>query len=149
MTDTSTLRATAKRSSFKCVVEQDPDPDPSYLDQPEWVDRKKEYEREAFRFMHVYALCEVLVPAPLLVAPGHCTTFPLGTPGLYGIESDSDKSYFGEVYADECRSLEHMLKVLNVEIIEDAPPTTGDKERTPEPADARADGVGSGGSPSS
>lgn len=119
-------RATTKRSSFKRVIEQDPDPDPSYLDQPEWVERKKEYERDAFHFMHVYALCEVLVPSG--TPSGYFTTFPLGTPGLYGIESDSDKSYFEDVYADECRSLEHMLKVLNVEIIEDAAPVARDKE---------------------
>lgn len=124
-------RATTKRSSFKRVVEEDPDPDPSYLDQPEWADRKKAYERDEFHFMHVYALCEVLVPA--YCQASHFTTFPLGTPGLYGIESDSDQSYFDEVYAEECRSLEHMLKVLNVEIIEDAPTTAGDQERTAEP----------------
>lgn len=122
------LRARTKRSSFKRMVEKDPNPDPSYLDQDEWVEHKAEYQRGGFGFMHVYALCEVLVPVPSYSQPGHCTTFPLGTPGLYGIESDSDKSYFDEVYAEECTLLEHLLKVLNVEIIEDVPTPQGIQE---------------------
>lgn len=38
------------------------------------------------------------------------------SPGLWGIESDSDSSYIDEVFVEECRTLEGMLTELGVRI---------------------------------
>jgi hypothetical protein len=40
------------------------------------------------------------------------------SPGLFGIESDSDEAYLDEVFADECASLAAMLGAIGVTVTE-------------------------------
>ena len=46
----------------------------------------------------------------------HRTTHSISSPGLWGIESDSDKSYFEEVAREELNQLYHDLTALNVDV---------------------------------
>jgi hypothetical protein len=85
----------------------DEDPDTSYLDQAEFSERREAYERGAFEFVGVRA------KATLNIAGTIQTIF---SPGLWGIESDSDDAYFDEVYADERDVLRDILAEIGIDL---------------------------------
>lgn len=85
----------------------DEDPDPSYLDQAEFAERKAEYERGEFGFVGVRAEIEIKVGDVL-------QTITSG--GLWGIEDDSGAEYFEEVGNEQVDELVDILKEMGVEV---------------------------------
>ena len=104
------VSAPAKRQrvellSIRAVVESDPDPDISYLEQDEFEDRLKAYQDGEFQFVGVVVEAEVEIES---------TVQYLRSPGLWGIESDSDKDYILSVCSDEYEELRKVLKTVGV-----------------------------------
>ena len=61
----------------------------------------------------IQASANVLIPLG-----GHFVTQTVTSPGLFGIESDSDEDYFDQVFAEECASLAAMLSAIGVTVTE-------------------------------
>jgi hypothetical protein len=104
------VEAPARRSRpalerIRVVVEPDPDPDISYLEQDEFKERLRAYKRDEFGFVGVRAEADVIIEG---------TVQTLTSAGLWGIESDSERSYLEEVAAEEYRSLRDVLKAVGV-----------------------------------
>lgn len=98
-------RSPVHLESVQIIVNRDPNPDPSYLDQEEFEDRRESYNRGDFEFLYVRAEAEVVVGDIV-------QTMTSG--GLYGIESDSGKEYFMEIAAEEWSALRDVLKTVGV-----------------------------------
>ena len=97
--------------SAAIVVVCDQDPDTSWLEQDEWQDRLEAYRNGDFYFVGVYAEARVRFETP---QGGWTQGSYVRTPGLWGIESDSDESYIAEVGKEEQDELNDMLEALNV-----------------------------------
>jgi hypothetical protein len=91
--------------AIRIVVDEDPDSDPSYLDQDEFEDRREAYRRGEFGFVGVRAEADVRIE-------GIAQTLTSG--GLYEIESDSGDEYFSEVFSTEWAALRDVLKAVGV-----------------------------------
>jgi hypothetical protein len=91
----------------------DPDADTSYLEQAEFADRLDEYRRDVFSFVGVVTEATVRVQtAQGGFGPAH--TIRGGS--LWGIENDSQSSYFREVARDCMKELENELHALGIDI---------------------------------
>jgi hypothetical protein len=44
--------------------------------------------------------------------PGHVTLYEMTSPGLWGIENDSDEAYLTEVFQDEKNTLKHDIEAI-------------------------------------
>ena len=98
-------RPPAELRQVRIVVESDPDPDASYLEQDEFENRLAAYKRGEFELQGVRAEAEVVIEGiPQTLTSG----------GLYGIESDSDDEYFDEIVAKEWETLRAVLKTVGV-----------------------------------
>lgn len=116
-----------KRSSFRMIVESDECPDMSYLEQDykdvaDPIEREKYLKRdrekletygETWNFISIRAAVNVQIPVDDCF---YIHTFT--TPGIYGIESDSDKDFIQEAFEEECLILIDILKALNIEVEE-------------------------------
>jgi hypothetical protein len=91
--------------SVKVLVLPDEDPDTSFLDQEDFEDRRKEFERGDFSFVGVRAEAEIVVD-------GIVQTITSG--GLWGVESDAGDEYIQSVAAEEYADLRKILKTLGV-----------------------------------
>ncbi len=100
------------KSDLVRVVECDPAPDTSYLDQNGFEGRRAAYHRGEFAFVCVRARAEIPVPFG-----SDSISCELQSPGLWGIESDSDHTYLESVFEEECSILQEMLSHLNVMIV--------------------------------
>lgn len=109
------MAMTVKVSDFVKVVEDDEDPDVSFLEQEEFADRLREYRRGDYHFVGVYARTELMIPHG-----DHHIVHQIRSPGLWGIESDSG-DYLDEVFKDECAVLADMLRQLSGMTVEEAP----------------------------
>lgn len=98
-------RPPAELRTIRIVVEDDPNPDASYLDQKEFAERRAEYRRGGFRFVGVRAIAEVVIAE---------TTQTLTSAGLYGIESDVEEEELGQIANEEWSSLRVVLKTVGV-----------------------------------
>lgn len=103
---------------------QDYDPDTSYLYQDdlweEFRERREAAERGDFYWIGVYAHVEVLLPTPdgiVLDGGKTYTRHTLQSPGLWGIESDSDDDYLNEVFQEERAQLIENLKKMGFSIV--------------------------------
>jgi hypothetical protein len=85
----------------------DEDGDSSYLEQDEFSDRLAEYRAGNFYFEGVYAVAKLKVPT---TQGGWIHTGEVSSPGLWGIESDSDESYFEEIGQEELNELRVILR---------------------------------------
>lgn len=104
------VEATARRppaelQAIRVVVEHDPDPDVSFMDQEGFEDRRAEYERRDFNFVGVRAEAEVTIE-------GIMQTLTSG--GLWGIESDLGNEYFSDIAVEEYEQLRKILKTIGV-----------------------------------
>jgi hypothetical protein len=81
----------------------DPFPDTSYLRQPGFEDRYQQFQNGDFRFIGIQAEAEIVID-------GVCQTITSG--GLWGVESDSDRSYLSEVEQEEVEQLKAILRSL-------------------------------------
>ena len=94
-----------KLETVRVVVEHDPDPDISYLEQDEFDERLKAYQDGEFAFVGVRAEADVVIG-------GVVQTLTSG--GLWGIESDSDREYIEEVAGEEYSELRKILTEVGV-----------------------------------
>jgi len=104
------VEATARRppaelQTVRVIVEHDPDPDVSFMNEEGFEDRRAEYERRDFNFVGVRAEAEVLIEE---------TVQTIMSGGLWGIESDSDNEYFVDVAVEEYEQLRKVLKTIGV-----------------------------------
>lgn len=98
-------RAPADLQSIRVVIEHDPDPDVSFLDQDEFKDQREAYARGEFDFVGVRAEADVLIEDTLQT---------LTSPGLWGVESDSGEEYLVSVAVEEYEQLRKVLKTIGV-----------------------------------
>ena len=95
----------AELREIRVVILEDPDPDPSFLDQEGFEDRREAYQRGDFYFVGIRAEAQVVIEG---------TIQTLQSGGLWGIESDSDQSFFNEVANEEWDQLRSVLKTVGV-----------------------------------
>ena len=96
-------RPPAELQTIRVLVEHDPDPDASFLDQDE--DRKAQFERGEFGFVGVRAVADVVIEG---------TVQTLTSGGLWGVESDSGEEYLVSVAVEEYEQLRRVLKTVGV-----------------------------------
>jgi hypothetical protein len=105
---------TVRACDFERIEEYDPDPDMSYLDpdaNPEYAARLAAYHAGAWHCIGIKAR------ATFLIGLGEAAVIQtVESPGLWGIESDSDAGYLDEVFHEEVRTLRDMLAQLNVTV---------------------------------
>lgn len=87
--------------------------DPDYREQDQ--ERLDSWRRGDWYFVGIQARAHVCI-----VRNGVGTTYELTSPGLWGIESDSDASYLQEVFADECDTLRADLAAMSNPITEES-----------------------------
>lgn len=111
-------------NSIKIVVTIDEYPDLSYLDQfensqdPEErkyykqdQERKRQYNEGRWNCIGIQAQATIQIEQ----TDSKCWSLHrITSPGLWGIESESGVVYFNDVAREECNSLEHDLRALNV-----------------------------------
>ena len=90
---------------IRVIFEEDLDPDVSYLEQDEFEDRLAAYRKGKFNLVGVRVEAEVLIAE---------TAQTLASPGLGGIESDSEQEYLDEIIAEEWKALRAVLKTVGV-----------------------------------
>lgn len=100
------------RSDFRMEELPDQTPDWSYLEQPEFEDRLKQFRQDEFYFLGIRASVELNIPH----GPGTFITQRITSPCLWGIESDSGVEYFRQVFDEEAEVLASMLAELGVEV---------------------------------
>jgi hypothetical protein len=101
---------TVRRESFRRLVSIDEFPDTSWLDDEP---RLEAFQDGTWHMIGIQAAATFLIPLG-----GHFVVQTVESPGLWGIESDSDEAYLDEVYAEECGNLAEMLKTLGVAVSE-------------------------------
>lgn len=100
---------TISRRDFQRRLVPDDCPDTSYLEQEGFEDRLAEYRQGDFGFIGVRAAVELPIPYGadrILVT--------IESPGLWGVESDSDEDYLDSIFQEECETLADMLAELGV-----------------------------------
>jgi hypothetical protein len=111
-----TTKTTVSRSSFERVSMVDENPDLSYLGEyssrPETVHIDRE-ERGDWHMVGIRARVTLELPT----SQGGTIEHTVESPGVWGVESDSDKAYIDEIFAEECSVLAEMIEALgNVEL---------------------------------
>lgn len=91
--------------AVRVVVEPDPDPDSSYLDEPGLAERRASFRRGGFELLRVRAEAEVLIEG---------TVQTLRSPGLSSLESDLDEADLAQVAGEEWSALREVLKAVGV-----------------------------------
>lgn len=87
------------------IVEEDPDPDVSYLDQDELADRRSAYLRREFSHVGVRVEADVYLEE---------TEQGLRSPGLWGVESDLTEDELAQIVEEEWGALRSVLKAVGV-----------------------------------
>ncbi len=101
------------RKAFRRVTAIDEYPDASWLRDKAQRERLKAFNEGAWHLIGVQAAATFLIPHG-----DHFVAQTVKSPGLFGIESDSDDDYLDEVFAEECASLSQMLSALGVTVTE-------------------------------
>lgn len=97
--------------NLRCDIVGDDDPDTSYLEQPEFKDRAAAYDAGDFSLVGVRAVAVIRFNGDHDMCGGIAE---LATGGVWGIEDDSGRDYFDEVYGGELPTLRSMLDELGV-----------------------------------
>jgi|SRR5579859_7238643 len=100
----------------------DHDPDISYLQQdyadvPDALERAQYVAQDAARLAAFrngdWYMLGIRAKATIIIRrPGYSTHYELTSPGLWGIESDSDEGYLREIFADECKTLQEDIEAM-------------------------------------
>lgn len=98
--------------NVRTLIVADMDPDPSYLEQEGFEKRLASYNRGEWAFVGVKVAADVKIPH----GPHGWIVHTFESPGLWGVEDDSDDSYFEEIAGDERYILREMLEALNVDL---------------------------------
>jgi hypothetical protein len=101
--------------TFKMEQAEDSDGDLSYLEQDCFAGdgemdgpaRIEAYERGEWHFIGIRAVATIWIQRD-----NYRTNYTLESPGLWGIESDSDESYLKEVFAGECDTLRADIEAM-------------------------------------
>lgn len=103
---------TVSKRDFDRQLVPDDCPDTSYLMQQGFEDRLKQYRQGDFDFVGVRATVELPIPY------GHDRIMvTIESPGLWGVESDSNEEYFDSVFREESATLADMLAELGVRVV--------------------------------
>lgn len=99
--------------SVELIETPDHSPDASWLEQEGFEERLAAYTAGDFYLVGVQARAEIHIPYGDAFIVSYVTS-----PGLWGIESDSDADYFEDVFREEQLVLRDMLGELGIEIPE-------------------------------
>lgn len=95
------------RADFKIDIIGDENPDVSYLEQEGFEERLAAYRNGDFGFIGIRASVQISIPH------GKCFILQsFESPGLWGIESDSDNDYLKSVGEEEKDVLADMLGAM-------------------------------------
>jgi hypothetical protein len=102
------------------IEQYDSDPDLSYLDPDADPDcAAQNAERLAAYRAGMWHCIAIKARATFLIGLGEAAVIQVvESPGLWGIESDSDPGYLEEVFRDEAETLRDMLVQLNVTVVD-------------------------------
>ena len=111
---------TVRAADLERIVEDDPYPDLSWLEpDANPANAEANAERLAACREGEWHCIGVRARAAFLIDLGHGVLIQtVESPGLWGIESDSDPEYLDQVFAEEARTLRGILAQLNVTVIE-------------------------------
>lgn len=96
----------------------DCDPDLSYLEPQTWMGEEDKtanavrlaaYQRDEWHMIGIRAKATICVQRL-----GCSTSYELTSPGLWGVESDSDESYLQSVYEEQCSVLQSDITAMGV-----------------------------------
>ena len=111
---------TVRAADIDRIEEPDPHPDLSWLD-PDANPANAEANAErlaAYRAGEWHCI-GIKARAMFLIDLGHRGLIQtVESPGLWGIESDSDPEYLDQVFAEEAQTLRGILAQLNVTVVE-------------------------------
>ena len=111
---------TVRACDFARIEEYDPDPDMSYLDpdaNPEYAAQNA--ERLAAYRAGAWHCIGIKARATFLIGLGEAAVIQnIESPGLWGIESDSDPGYLDDVFHEEAQTLRDIFVQLNVPVID-------------------------------
>lgn len=102
---------TVSKRTFQRLTLIDNHPDTSYLEQEGYEERLAAYRADDFHFVGIRARCIVFIPHGK-----DKIIHEVESPGLWGIESDSDDDHMAEVFLEECQVLADMLTELGVKV---------------------------------
>jgi len=91
--------------AVRVIFEPDQNPDASYLHQEEFGERRVSYENAEFDFVTLRVEASVLIEG---------TEQTLTSPGVPGIESDSEEDILDELISGEWTTLRGVLKKVGV-----------------------------------
>lgn len=103
--------------TFEMIREDDHNASPNdYLFQDPDYQAEDQARLDAFyegdwRFVGVRAKAIIVI-----VRHNTATRYELASPGLWGIESDSEEDYFAEVLGDECNTLKADIAAMNAPV---------------------------------
>ena len=111
---------TVHAADIERVEEPDPHPDLSWLEpDANPADAEANAERLAAYRAGEWRCIGIRARAAFLIGLGRAAMIQtVESPGLRGIESDSDPDYLDEVFAEEARTLRGILAELNVTVVE-------------------------------
>lgn len=111
---------TVRAADIERVEEPDPHPDLSWLEpDANPADAEANAERLAAYRAGEWHCIGIRARAAFLIGLGQAAMIQtVESPGLRGIESDSDPDYLDEVFAEEARTLRGILSELNVTVVE-------------------------------
>lgn len=99
------------------ITDEDMDPTEYLYQDPEYEEedraRHEAWQRGEWSYVGIQAVAQIefcLADIP----QGSAGFEKISSGGLWGIESDSEESYFAEVYADEVSDLKDRLKALGI-----------------------------------
>ena len=87
----------------------DPCPDTSYLEQEGFEERLRQAQNGDFGFMGIRASCTVLIG---IGQSDHVIVHRFDSPGVWGVETDSDPAHVQELFEDERSILLSMLDAI-------------------------------------
>ena len=111
---------TVRAADIDRIEELDPYPDLSWLDpDANPADAGANAERLAAYRAGEWRCIGIRARAAFLIDLGQATLIQtVESPGLWGIESDSDPEYLDQVFAEEAQTLRGILAQLNVTVVE-------------------------------
>lgn len=95
----------AELRGVRVIVEDDPDPDVSYLMQEGFEERRRAHKRGELGFVGVHVEATVFIED---------TEQTLVSPGLWGIENDLDEEELDQIVGEEWNALRNVLKTVGV-----------------------------------
>lgn len=125
MIDGGADRPFARLSDIRKVVHPDPFPDLSYLQQ-DYTDVEDDEERQSYldqdktrleTYGNTWTTIGIVAKAVIYIPLGSALMMhEIESPGLWGVEDDSDDKYLDEIFENEKDILLEILEKLNVEV---------------------------------